>query len=55
MLSEVGKLFLYDYDYNKTLEEYTGKYMLMVGIQEDMFDEEEGVHIPMHKKGSIWL
>jgi hypothetical protein len=47
MLSEVGTLFLYDYDYCKTLEEYTGQDMLMVGIQEDMFDEEEGAHIPM--------
>jgi hypothetical protein len=50
MLSEVGTLFLYDYDYYKTLEQYTGQDMLMVGIQEDMFDEDEGVNIPMHKK-----
>jgi hypothetical protein len=50
MLSEVGTLFLCDFDYYKTLEEYTGQDMLMVGIQEDMFDEEEGVHTPMQKK-----
>jgi hypothetical protein len=50
MLSEVGTLFLYDNDYYKTLEEYTGQDMIMVGIQEDMFDEEEVIHIPMHKK-----
>jgi hypothetical protein len=50
MLSEVGTLFLYDYDYYKTIEDHTEQDVLMGGIQEDIFDEEEGVHIPMHKK-----